>query len=195
MSKISTEDCKHKLKELFPDIDEKSWKRTKKYKNESGSWVRDFTNTLNQSVSLIEENGALTIYENNTTQTSSPIEVIMVKKPVLNEVDVTIADGLFKKYYSYYSYYYGDDEREDDMCDPEEFMYTDLDTIEHRQLLPFLFQFSFELVYDNYTSFKEHKLGFFDSFEKYLQKQGDDAVSAIYLTFDFKPSYLTSSPP
>lgn len=63
MSKITTEDCKDKLIEIFGDSERSDWKRTKKYKNESGNWVRDFLNKeTEESCSLVEINGDLERY-------------------------------------------------------------------------------------------------------------------------------------
>lgn len=39
---ISTDDCKKKLIQLYPDTSEKGWKRTSKYKNSQGLWDRIF---------------------------------------------------------------------------------------------------------------------------------------------------------
>lgn len=46
MSEFSTEDCKKKLMELYPQTQAKFWKRTKKYKNDENQWQRDFDYTL-----------------------------------------------------------------------------------------------------------------------------------------------------
>lgn len=60
MSKITTEICKEYLIAEFKAkqivTQEKDWKRTKKYKNEDGNWIREFNNDNLGSVSLIEKN-------------------------------------------------------------------------------------------------------------------------------------------
>lgn len=63
MSKITTEDCKEKLIEFFDESESSDWKRTKKYKNEKGNWVRDFINKeTEETCSLVEINGELERY-------------------------------------------------------------------------------------------------------------------------------------
>ena len=42
MSEFSTEECKRKLVELYPETQAKLWKRVRKYKNEAGQWEREF---------------------------------------------------------------------------------------------------------------------------------------------------------
>lgn len=67
MSKITTEDCKNKLIELFEGSESSDWKRTKKYKNELGNWVRDFINKeTEKECSLVEINGELERYSINS---------------------------------------------------------------------------------------------------------------------------------
>lgn len=62
MSKITTNDCKNKLVDLFPDTESKDWKRTKKYKNEDGLYCRDFENHISgETATLLESNNQLVL--------------------------------------------------------------------------------------------------------------------------------------
>lgn len=72
MPNYTTEDCKKFLIEQYPDTQEKKWKRTKKYKDESGVVCRDFsygeeyTVTLQETThGLIEKQNMEYIVENN----------------------------------------------------------------------------------------------------------------------------------
>lgn len=69
MSKITTEDCKAWLTKEYPELNEKKWKRLKKYKTDSGVWVRDFSNGDFQ-VSLQEVSGGLSIFNNENKHSS-----------------------------------------------------------------------------------------------------------------------------
>lgn len=73
----TTEQCKvflvHYFSEQTPAIDtlEKEWKRTKKYKNEQGLWLRDFTHPVVGSVTLVENTHGLSVQPELTKQSSN----------------------------------------------------------------------------------------------------------------------------
>lgn len=74
---ISTEDCKVFIADYLNEHDEyrdddylaKDWKRTRKYKNESGNWIRDFEHTSGKTFTVIEINGVLSKYKATSTLT------------------------------------------------------------------------------------------------------------------------------
>lgn len=61
MSKITTEDCKQFLLLKFPNLANKDWKRTRKYKDENSNWCRDFEHKSGEFVTLIEINNELVL--------------------------------------------------------------------------------------------------------------------------------------
>ncbi len=52
----STDDCKKKLTQLYPDTNESDWKRTRKYKNSQGLWERVFKYSDGRET-ILQENG------------------------------------------------------------------------------------------------------------------------------------------
>lgn len=64
MSKITTEDCKLFLSKTFPELNEKGWKRIRKYKNDSSIWCRDFEHSSGKVVVLMEIDNVLKISDN-----------------------------------------------------------------------------------------------------------------------------------
>lgn len=66
MPKITTDDCKNFLVSQFPETTSKSWKRTKKYRDEQGNWVRIFENDEKQ-VFVLETAGNLSLLDQQET--------------------------------------------------------------------------------------------------------------------------------
>lgn len=61
MSKITTEDCKLFLLDLYKDKKVVNWKRIRKFKDENGEFCREFKHSDGMSVTLIEKNGQLSV--------------------------------------------------------------------------------------------------------------------------------------
>jgi hypothetical protein len=61
MSKITTEDCKSFLLDLYKDKKVVNWKRIRKFKDENGDVCREFKHSDGISVTLIEKNGQLSV--------------------------------------------------------------------------------------------------------------------------------------
>lgn len=61
MSKITTEDCKLFLLDLYKDKKVTEWKRIRKFKDENGDSCRDFSHSDGTSLTLIERNGHLSV--------------------------------------------------------------------------------------------------------------------------------------
>lgn len=61
MSKITTEDCKLFLLDLYKDKKVTEWKRIRKFKDENGDSCRDFSHSDGTSLALIEKNGQLSV--------------------------------------------------------------------------------------------------------------------------------------
>lgn len=86
MSEFSTEDCKKKLMELYPQTQAKFWKRIKKYKNDENQWQRDFEYTqagYEFSVSLKEAENILIevnsqVSREEDTHTISPLALRVI---------------------------------------------------------------------------------------------------------------------
>lgn len=63
MSKITTEDCKKFLGKEFPEYNKNKWKRLKKYKSYSGTWIREFENG-DIKATVEEKEGVLALFDN-----------------------------------------------------------------------------------------------------------------------------------
>jgi len=61
MSKITTEDCKSFLLDLYKDKKVVNWKRIRKFKDENGEICRELKHSDGTSVTLIEKNGQLSV--------------------------------------------------------------------------------------------------------------------------------------
>jgi len=61
MSKITTEDCKLFLFDIYKDKKVTEWKRIRKFKDENGDSCRDFSHSDGTSLTLIEKNGQLSV--------------------------------------------------------------------------------------------------------------------------------------
>lgn len=61
MSKITTEDCKLFLLDLYKDKKVTEWKRIRKFKDENGDSCRDFSHSDGTSLTLIEKNSQLSV--------------------------------------------------------------------------------------------------------------------------------------
>lgn len=104
MPKITTEDCKNYLAELFKDTHASEWKRTKKYKTSNGVVARDFEHPNYMLETIYEKNGTLsniinqfpTVQVSNTTQPTDPyIQTIFNPNDVkaIQDVIDTFLDG------------------------------------------------------------------------------------------------------
>lgn len=110
MRKTTTDDCKKYLVQTFNDKDtktlDKDWKRTKKYKDDNGLWIRDFNHPVIGDISLFEdENGILSI--NGTSVVNS----LNNKQDLISKFfDLTIfSDIQIKEAWKAYKDYYKDD--------------------------------------------------------------------------------------
>lgn len=61
MSKITTNDCKLFLLDLYKDKNKVNWKRIRKFKDENGHVCRDFKHLDDEFVTLIEKDGQLSV--------------------------------------------------------------------------------------------------------------------------------------
>lgn len=61
MSKITTEDCKLFLLDLYKDKKVTEWKRIRKFKDENGDSCRDFSHSDGTALTLVEKNGQLSV--------------------------------------------------------------------------------------------------------------------------------------
>lgn len=102
---ISTKDCKDFLIEHFKQqgiiTTEKEWKRTKKYKNEEGLWLRDFEHPTQGSIVLVED-------ENESISISHPVEVKnnpkkdvvkIIERAQFSKEELKAAHHLFHQYH------------------------------------------------------------------------------------------------
>lgn len=116
----TTEQCKvflvHYFSEQNPAINtlEKEWKRTKKYKNEQGLWLRDFTHPVAGSVTLLENAHGLSVQSELTRQISqnhknnhidwlvfdkkAQKEALNIVKYYVEELDVDKDSAKFEQY-------------------------------------------------------------------------------------------------
>ena len=103
MSKITTENCKEYLvKELNKkgiSTKDKDWKRTKKYKNEDGLWIREFHNESLGTFELLEKNDELFLVNENNTITNIKKDKIF-DLTTFSKEEVDFGWEVYKKYYS-----------------------------------------------------------------------------------------------
>jgi len=116
MSKITTENCKNYLVQYYIDrgavTQEKDWKRTKKYKNDDGLWVRDFNHPGLGNVSLLEDNKNNLSFINSIENTKE-----LISRPnnnVIKKFDLTTfsAEQIKQAWKVYKNYYDGDPDDE-----------------------------------------------------------------------------------
>lgn len=87
MSEMSTSECKEFLFENFP-LKEKGWKRVKKFKDDAGNTVREFSHTnISETVILIEDNGELRL-----SHDASPHNCMAFKKRMATLCTFTVID-------------------------------------------------------------------------------------------------------
>lgn len=92
---FTTDDCKNKLKEHYPETVVKEWKRISKYKDNDKIVCRDFEHPIKGVVTIKEINGLLCLSD-YTAPTINPDKVFYRK--VFDKKDITPAKVLVERY-------------------------------------------------------------------------------------------------
>lgn len=194
MSKITTEDCKDYLVKFYKDkgaiTQEKDWKRTKKYKNDDGLWVRDFNHAGIGNISLLESrNGLLSLLESNDNNSSTLVNSHKIKSfdlTVFSPAEIKKAWDVYKKYYD------DDDENEypggDEFIEKHDQSIRSIPGILNWCIVPDAYE-NYELDGKNISwnfNMKGYNIFMFDN-KNYHEYGGDEHLLQKYL-----PKYLRS---
>ena len=105
MSKITTENCKEylvtELNKKGIQTKDKDWKRTKKYKNEDGNWIREFHNESCGTFVLLEKSDELfLVNEDKKIINTNAKKNKVFDLTTFPKQDVDSGWEVYKKYYS-----------------------------------------------------------------------------------------------